>query len=1002
MAHQAFGTVLQQFRRLYRSWEADSPDCDDLLLDRYLRQQDRDAFAALVERHGPLVLRVCRRILTCEQDVEDAFQATFLILIRKSRSIQKRRSLASWLYAVTQRVCWNARAAAGRRRLFEQPVGDLAWIENELAANELPRDSDPARLAQRREIDALVEQEVGRLPEKYRAPLILCDLQGRSHMEAARELGVPHGSVSRQLERGRDLLRRRLQGKGLTLGTGTLAALLADRVRAAASGPLVDRMAEAAALSSSGAALPTGLISTQAVSLSQGVLQAMWLHKIKLVALSAVACGLLLGGVGLFGMALANPGPQPQGQAPRDPIAEPIQKNDAGKSMVLRFSVTEKPKEQQGMTFIKNVKEGGLFFSPTAESVYVQRSGGGGGFFGGAGGGFGGVGGGFGGMGLNGGLAGNMLQESLNVWSLATKKRTDDIPCQAAVLSPTGDSIAMIVMDKNKLMLRLVNAMTGKTTSETDLSKVVAALGGGGGVGLGGFGTFFFGGQLAFAPDGKRLAVHLPMSFWLYDVPSGKVSRGMQSALMNLAGYMPDGKALVGVGMSFANGNANGGGQNTPIIVWDIAGNKARRTFGDAMASRAVLAAQGTTLASFSRMNGMMGFGGGGMAGGGGGMAGGVGAFGAAGGGKGAAGGGGFGGFGGAAGAVGLGGGVGGGFQGNQGGANLGGGIGGGFQGNQGGANLGGGIIGGVGNLGAPVNNVSARIQLWDAGSGKKLSMCDTKIVCDMARTKIGENGMMAIQGGIMDAAFAPDGRVLASCLASGDAGHVHLWDVDTGKELANVKLTFCPQAIAFSRDGTLLAAAGGLGAFDLRVWDVAALTSSGALTRFDPKQFPGLWSDLAGDDLAKAWSAERALSTATPETILPLLKANLKPVMESTDESRTVAQRVADLDSSEFKVRDKAAKDLLQGGATAASALKAAIKDKTTIEFQRRAEALLAKLQDAPLSAEQRQQQRALAVLEGLSTPEARAWLESLASGVPEAWLTQEALATRQRLSRP
>src|SRR4051794_33428133 len=124
MSRQPFATVLQQFRQL-----AHAQGSDAWLLERFLGQHDWDAFAALVERHGPLVLGVCRRILGREQDVEDAFQATFLILVRKSRTVHRQQSLSAWLYTVAQRVAWSARANSSRRRLIEQQVGDLRQAE---------------------------------------------------------------------------------------------------------------------------------------------------------------------------------------------------------------------------------------------------------------------------------------------------------------------------------------------------------------------------------------------------------------------------------------------------------------------------------------------------------------------------------------------------------------------------------------------------------------------------------------------------------------------------------------------------------------------------------------------------------------------------------------------------------------------------------------------------------------------------------------------------------
>jgi hypothetical protein len=291
---------------------------------------------------------------------------------------------------------------------------------------------------------------------------------------------------------------------------------------------------------------------------------------------------------------------------------------------------------------------------------------------------------------------------------------------------------------------------------------------------------------------------------------------------------------------------------------------------------------------------------------------------------------------------------------------------------------------------------------VWDSASGRLLATCDTKVVPEAARAKVGGNGgFVAAQGGITDAAFSPDGRVLASCLGTGEVGHVHLWNARTGKQLARLDLTFCPQAVAFSRDGSLLAAAGGLGPFNLRVWDVASFTSSGSRTPFDAKQFPDLWGALAADDLARAFQAERTLSDAPAPILLPLLREHLRPIQEASEEQRRIARWIADLDSDQFKVREQASRELALGGAEAAAALKVAVKGQRTIEFARRAAALLDRLGEAPpLTPEQRRQQRAVGVLEVLGTPEAQAFLDRLARGAPEAWLTQEAQAAQQRLA--
>jgi RNA polymerase sigma factor (sigma-70 family) len=173
---------------------------DRRLLERYTRHQDETAFQALVARHGPMVLGVCKRVLHHAQDAEDAFQATFLVLVRKTGSIGQPELLANWLYRVAHHTALKARANAARRS------------KNQRQAVSRPT-PDPLLEVAWRELRALLDQELSRLPEKYRAPLVLCYLQGKTNEEAARQLGWPPGSMSARLARGRVMLRDRLAGR---------------------------------------------------------------------------------------------------------------------------------------------------------------------------------------------------------------------------------------------------------------------------------------------------------------------------------------------------------------------------------------------------------------------------------------------------------------------------------------------------------------------------------------------------------------------------------------------------------------------------------------------------------------------------------------------------------------------------------------------------------------------------------------------------------------------
>lgn len=196
------------------------------LLNRFSASRDEAAFEALVLRHGPMVQGVCRRILGDVHAAEDAFQAVFLVLARKSNSIRRPELLANWLYGVACRIARKARTRARRHEGHERRAGKMPLQEQLL-------DLEWA------EVKAVLDDELSRLPEKYRAPLVLCYLRGQTNAEAAAQLGWPTGSISERLARARELLRRRLNRRGLNLSAGLLAVLLAQKAASAAVSPLL-------------------------------------------------------------------------------------------------------------------------------------------------------------------------------------------------------------------------------------------------------------------------------------------------------------------------------------------------------------------------------------------------------------------------------------------------------------------------------------------------------------------------------------------------------------------------------------------------------------------------------------------------------------------------------------------------------------------------------------------------------------------------------------------
>jgi RNA polymerase sigma factor (sigma-70 family) len=289
---------------------------DGELLGCFVEHRDDAAFAALVKRHGPLVWGVCRRQLS-HHDAEDAFQATFLVLCRKAGSIRPREMVANWLYGVARQVALHASRTAARRRAKERHVADMP----EPAVAERDRWND---------LQPLLDQELSRLPEKYRALIVLCDLEGKARKEAAQQLGLPEGTVASRLARARAILAKRLRRHDLAVSGGALAAVLPHNV-AGGSLPtsVVSATINAASLDATGQAT-AGLISAKVAALADGVLKTMFLNKLKTATVLLVA--VLAFGVGGFGIslfhhsALAAARGEGEGDAPKTPPAKEANK----------------------------------------------------------------------------------------------------------------------------------------------------------------------------------------------------------------------------------------------------------------------------------------------------------------------------------------------------------------------------------------------------------------------------------------------------------------------------------------------------------------------------------------------------------------------------------------------------------------------------------------------------------------------------------------------------
>ena len=275
---------------------------DGQLLERFVAGRDESAeagFAALVERHGPMVLRVCRQILGDAHDAEDAFQATFLVLARRAGSVRKRESVASWLYGIAQRVARRSQADSARRREHERRRVAMTTMESSDDTDRHPSEDWPE-----------LHEEVDRLPEKYREAIVLCYLEGLTTEAAARRLACAQGTIMSRLSRGRERLRQRLTRRGLAPAVGLLTAgLSADGAKAAVPAALAHSLVQAAMQMAAGTTAAGGVPATVA-ALTEGVLRMMVRSRLRGIVGAVLAVGALAAGTGMFVYRTAGARPQ--------------------------------------------------------------------------------------------------------------------------------------------------------------------------------------------------------------------------------------------------------------------------------------------------------------------------------------------------------------------------------------------------------------------------------------------------------------------------------------------------------------------------------------------------------------------------------------------------------------------------------------------------------------------------------------------------------------------
>ena len=266
---------------------------DGHLLDLFIRDKDESAFEEIVHRHGVMVLGVCRRVLGNGHDAEDCFQAVFLVLVRKAMTIQPKEMVGNWLYGVAYRTALEAKKMAARRRNRERKRFDMPRPE-----------TDSSRW---QELQPLLDQELSRLPDKYRFVLIACDLEGRTRKEVAGAMDVPEGTVASRLSRARALLAKRLARHNLLISPLALAALLADQASATCvPASLTASTTQAASLLAAGKPV-ADCVSGNVPALMNAVVRAMLWSKLKIASAAVIALVLLSVGIGaLLPPALAD------------------------------------------------------------------------------------------------------------------------------------------------------------------------------------------------------------------------------------------------------------------------------------------------------------------------------------------------------------------------------------------------------------------------------------------------------------------------------------------------------------------------------------------------------------------------------------------------------------------------------------------------------------------------------------------------------------------------
>jgi RNA polymerase sigma factor (sigma-70 family) len=491
--------LLGNLRRLAAVRENDALS-DSLLLERYKRDRDESAFAALLRRHGDMIWNVCNRVLADEADADDAFQATFLVLLHKAAQLRGRASLAGWLQGVAWRLARKVKSEAARRR------------DKEVRA-EATRTVDTMAEVERRDLRALLDEELQRLPEKYRAPVVLCYLEGKTYAEAARHLDWREGTVCGRLARARELLRQRLSRRGVTLSGAALLAAMTETSNA--PGATVSAVAKMAALFALGQTAGKGAVSLPVAALAQSALQAMSLAKLKMTVIVLLALSVCAAGAGWTGHRFREAEPSQTPTSARVPLEKPKSEK------VVRTDLYGDPLPAGALARLGTVRlrqrfasavfsEDGKFLISVGDDEtvrYWQPSTGkevrrislsvpqlsGMGFV----------------LAADGKSAAGWVGETVGVWDAATGKershiRTGKVNVDQFVLSANGKTLVTALNDykTNRIAVCLWDMATGKELHRWQQQHLPNTL--------------------AFSPDGKHLAIGDNLSLQLRDAATSK------------------------------------------------------------------------------------------------------------------------------------------------------------------------------------------------------------------------------------------------------------------------------------------------------------------------------------------------------------------------------------------------------------------------------------------------------------------------------------------------